>query len=194
LPPLGKRCSLDDFDLEPIRSYLDTLGYDIDPRTLVDVPEQRPSTLCYLVVDERLLMLRRRKEPFSNLWTAPGGKLEPGETPLEAIVREVWEETGLKVSGLSLRAICSERGGEAYDWLLFVFRATACEGEVKASDEGELRWLPIAELDQWPLPDVDRKIMRYVLDDQGPYFLRVVYTPDHLVGEFEVRPLAEGVR
>lgn len=191
MPQIGKRFSLDTFDLEPIRSYLETLGYNLDPRSLADVPEQRPSTLCYLVVNDRLLMLRRRKEPFSNHWTAPGGKLEPGETPLEAIQREMKEETGLHVSGLTLRAICSERGGEAYDWLLFVFMATAFQGEVEPSDEGELKWLPIAELDRWPLPDVDRKIMQYVLDGKGPYFLRVVYTPDRLVGEFEVTTLAE---
>lgn len=192
MPPTGRRFSLDAMDLEPIRTYLEGLGYKIDPRALADVPEQRPSTLCYLVKGDRLLMLRRRKEPFSNHWTAPGGKLEPGETPLAAIVREMREETGLSVSDLTLRAICSERGGEWYDWLLFVFRAGVCDGELRPSDEGELRWLPVAELDQWPLPEIDRKIMRYVLDEQGgPYFMRVVYSPDHLVDEFDVRALDE---
>src|SRR5690606_23787766 len=137
---------------------LEGLGYAVDPRRLAEAPSQRPSTLCYLVVDGRLLMLRRRKEPFSGHWTAPGGKIEPGETPLEAVVREMKEETGLSVSGLTLRAVCSERGGEWYDWLLFVFRASGCEGELRQSDEGELRWLPLDQLDRWPLPDVDRRI------------------------------------
>ena len=197
MPQAGKRFSLDEFDLEPIRSYLKSLGYDIDPRSLADAPEQRPSALCYLVAGDRLLMLRRKKEPFSEHWTAPGGKLEPGETPVEAIRREMMEETGLRVDGLTLRAVCSELGGEAYDWLLFIFRARDFEGEVGPSDEGELRWLPLDELDAWPLPEVDRKIVRYVLDDEGPYFLRVVYTPDHHVGELEVKKLADvakGVR
>jgi len=192
MPQGSKRFSLDTFDVEPIRSYLEDLGYSIDPRALADAPEQRPSTLCYLVKDGRLLMLRRRKEPFSNHWTAPGGKLEAGETPAQAVVREMREETGLAVSGLTLRAVCSERGGEAYDWLLFVFRATDCEGTIQPSDEGELRWLPLDELDRFLLPEVDRKIMQYVLDDEsGPRFLRVVYAPDHSVLEFEVKDLAD---
>jgi 8-oxo-dGTP diphosphatase len=45
----------------------------------------------------RLLMIRRGHEPSRGLWSLPGGRVEPGETPAEAVVREVREETGLAV-------------------------------------------------------------------------------------------------
>lgn len=176
--------------LEPIRRYLAELGYAVDPLDFIERPEQRLSTLCYLLVDEHLLMLRRRKEPFSNHWTAPGGKIEDGENPAEAIVREVREETNLTVHQPELKAICSEIGADEYNWLLFIFACRSYEGELVASDEGELRWLPLAQIDQWPLPDIDRHILRYVLDDEPtPYAMRVVYTPDHRVASFDVRSL-----
>lgn len=179
--------------MDRVREYLEEIGYPVDPRELIEKEEQRLSTLCYLSDGERLLMLRRRKEPFSMHWTAPGGKIEPGETPEEAIVREMYEETGLSVSQLNLRAICSEIGDDPnYNWLLFIFQAAACEGELVPSDEGELRWLPVDRLDEWPLPDVDRKLAEYILSEGGePHFIRVQYAPDATVEQFSVRPLSE---
>ena len=45
----------------------------------------------------RLLLVRRRNEPGAGLWSLPGGRIEPGETEQQAVVREVREETGLTV-------------------------------------------------------------------------------------------------
>jgi len=181
-------------DAPEIRRFLKELGYPVDPGRLVDRPDQLPSTLCYLVDSDRLLMLRRKKEPFADHWTAPGGKIKPGETPRDAIEREMREETGLSVSDLTLKAVCSETGGANYNWLLFIFRAHGYRGRLRAGGEGELRWLPLDELDAWRLPDVDRRIMPLILDDAGgPYFIRVVYNEDHSVARFEPRPLAEFV-
>ena len=112
------------FDAPAIRRYLDELGYPVDPNRLVDHPNQLPSTLCYLVDSGRLLMLRRRKEPFAGHWTAPGGKIKPGETPLEAVFREMHEETGLTVVEPQLKVVCSESGDTDYNWLLFIFEPT----------------------------------------------------------------------
>ncbi len=112
-----------DIDAPAIRRFLEEIGYPVDPGRLVERPDQLPSTLCYLVVDGRLLMLRREKEPFAHHWTAPGGKIQPGETPRQAIEREVREETGLSIVEPKLKAICSETGGPDYNWLLFIFRA-----------------------------------------------------------------------
>jgi 8-oxo-dGTP diphosphatase len=50
-----------------------------------------------IVRDGRVLMVRRGKEPFEGYWSLPGGRVEPGETPQEAVRREVREETGLEV-------------------------------------------------------------------------------------------------
>ena len=50
----------------------------------------------------RLLLVQRGREPARGSWSIPGGKVEPGESPHAAVVREVWEETGLDVEPLAL--------------------------------------------------------------------------------------------
>lgn len=176
--------------LAPIREYLASLGYPIDPARLIERPEQRLSTLCYLSVDGRLLMLKRRKEPFAQHWTAPGGKIQPGEDPREAILREMREETHLTVHHPQLRAVCSEVGGPEYSWLLFIFSCASYSGRLGTTDEGELRWLDLNRLSAWPLPDIDRHILGYVLEPSPtPWFIRVEYSPDHQVTTFQARSL-----
>lgn len=181
-----------EIDAPAIRRFLTELGYPVDPGKLIDRPDQLPSTLCYLVDSGRLLMLRRKKEPFAGHWTAPGGKIKPGENPREAIEREMQEETGLVILEPRLKAICSETGEANYNWLLFIFRAHGFRGQLEAGSEGELSWLPIAELDAWRLPDVDRHILPLILDDAPePHFIRIQYDEDHRVAGFRARSLAE---
>jgi 8-oxo-dGTP diphosphatase len=51
-----------------------------------------------IIRDGKVLLVRRGKEPFLGYWSLPGGSIEPGETPEEAVKREVLEETGLHVA------------------------------------------------------------------------------------------------
>ena len=94
----------------------------------------------------RLLLVRRAHEPSAGLWSVPGGKVEPGEDDVAAVVREVSEETGLDVrvdrllgeveiaaAGLTL---------EVRDYACTVTGGTAVAG----SDATELRWAGLAEL------------------------------------------------
>lgn len=54
---------------------------------------------CYLVSDKRILILKRHPEKFQGAtWGVPGGKLEPGEEPAQAVMREVEEEVGICIS------------------------------------------------------------------------------------------------
>lgn len=105
--------------------------------------------------DARVLLLRRRKPPNKGLYNAPGGKIEPHEDPYEACLRELHEETGLRVQELRLRAILTiltrTTGAQ---WLLFVFTAERppAPADAIASDEGELRWVPLDEIARVPVP------------------------------------------
>ncbi|BAS28804.1 AAA family ATPase [Limnochorda pilosa] len=155
----------------------------------VDPERQRPSALCYVEREGRYLMIRRTKEPFAGLWTAPGGKVEPGESPEEAIRREVREETGLELERLELRMITSETGPHpAYNWLLFVFQGTAAPGPERDGGEGALRWFDRAELERASLPDVDRRLLPYLLAGPGAplHLARVRYDAGGGVAELEV--------
>lgn len=166
-----------------------------------DPDRQRLSALCYVVHGGRVLMLRRHKEPFAGYWTAPGGKLLPGEDPREAVQREVREEAGLALERPELRLACSEVGvGLAYNWVLFVFRARPVVDGVppellagpRSTGEGLLDWLPVDRLASCHIPDVDRRLLPYILAPPGdpPYHVKIRYDAHHGVADMQVRPLA----
>ena len=113
-------------------------------------------------------MMHRRKQPNLGQWTAPGGKLEWDEAPVETCIREMREETGLLVHRPELRAIITEVSpAEHYQWLMFVYVATEFEGEVGQTHEGDLAWLPVAQLADLPIPQADRIFGPRVLDWDG---------------------------
>ncbi|HLA25329.1 MAG TPA: NUDIX domain-containing protein, partial [bacterium] len=80
--------------------------------------------LCFLDRDHRFLLLHRRRSPNAGMWNAIGGKIEPGEDPFAACIREVREETGLVISGPKLRALLVITVRETEElWVIYVFRA-----------------------------------------------------------------------
>ena len=126
------------------------------------------SVLCYAVRDGHVLMMHRRKQPNLGLWTAPGGKLEWDEAPHATVVREMHEETGLTVVNPALHAVITEVSpSEDYQWMMFVYVAHAFAGEVGETHEGDLAWIPIADLPDLPTPEADRIFGPLVLADDG---------------------------
>jgi 8-oxo-dGTP diphosphatase len=89
----------------------------------------------------RLLLIRRGHEPGAGLWSVPGGRVEPGETDEQAVVREVREETGLVVAcGALLGTV--ERPGRAGSVLdIRDYRAVVTGGVLAAGDDAaDARW------------------------------------------------------
>lgn len=103
--------------------------------------------LCVIVDGGRVLLLRRRKEPYKGYLALPGGKIEFGETPLQAAVREAHEETGLefgggRVCGCATEVIRSKGEAEA-QFSMFVVRFDYAGGALRAGAEGELEWVEL---------------------------------------------------
>jgi 8-oxo-dGTP diphosphatase len=142
------------------------------------------TTLVYAVHEHRVLMLKRNREPNRGLWSPPGGKLEPGESPLRGAMRELLEETGIRAPSARLAAVVTERdetSGEA--WLMFVVRADIPSATpLVASDEGSLAWIPIESLSDLATPPADPHIAAVALgDDTGVAFLEVRFQDGSLV-------------
>ncbi len=97
--------------------------------------------------DGRLLIVRRNRAPALGLFTLPGGVVEPGETLIEAVAREVKEETGLVCEPLSLigqrEAIMRDAAGKVKrHFVILAFAARYVAGEVVLNEElGEARWI-----------------------------------------------------
>lgn len=131
------------------------------------------ATLVYAIRDGEVLLHRRVKEPNLGLWVAPGGKLEPDESPVECAVRELREETGLEAAEPLLRGVMTEVSPRPdYQWLTFIFAATRVGGTLRpAPGIGEFRWVPIPMVFDLAIPPTDRIFFARVTRLEDPPFL-----------------------
>ena len=95
----------------------------------------------------RLLVIQRGHDPGAGLWSIPGGRIEPGETDAQALVRELLEETNMqvKVGKLIGRVQRPGLGGAVID--IRDYAATVTGGTLRAGDDAaDARWVTAAEL------------------------------------------------
>ena len=101
--------------------------------------------LCYIRNGGRVLLQLRAEGLFGEgLWNGPGGHVEDGESPEQAAVREVLEETGLTVSDLLFHGILTYYFDDADEptYTVHVFSTECFEGDTRPSMEGLLEWFP----------------------------------------------------
>jgi 8-oxo-dGTP diphosphatase len=102
----------------------------------------------------RLLLIRRGHEPGAGLWSLPGGRIEPGETDQQAVVREVLEETGLSVECGQLLGAVELPGPDETFIDVSDYLAVVTAGELAAADDAaDARWVTAAELAGLPLTE-----------------------------------------
>jgi 8-oxo-dGTP diphosphatase len=100
----------------------------------------------------RLLLIKRGHAPGAGLWSLPGGRIEPGETDAEALVREMREETGLVIEAGSLIGTARRPAADGAvldirDYAATVIGGTLCPGD----DAADARWVAASELESLPL-------------------------------------------
>jgi 8-oxo-dGTP diphosphatase len=120
----------------------------------------------------RVLLIRRGKPPLLDRWVIPGGSVELGETLVEALVREMAEETALQVEPLELLTVFDriERDAEGvrYHFVILDYLCRAISGEARAgSDARELAWAGPNELDRYDLPAKAREVVEQALRRAG---------------------------
>jgi 8-oxo-dGTP diphosphatase len=116
--------------------------------------------------DGKVLLVRRAGQPSMGLWTLPGGRVEVGETLLDAVQREVMEETTLTIAVIGLagyrEVILAEAVGDrGRHFVILPFAARYVAGDVTLNDElGDARWVKIDEIGDLPTTEGLKGILR----------------------------------
>jgi 8-oxo-dGTP diphosphatase len=134
------------------------------------MPDLRAVNLCYVINNQDEILLQYKRKGFGvGKWNGPGGKVEPGETLEQAVIREVKEETGLDIKNLKKMAELEFYFINKEEWnqIAHVYITKDFTGDIQVSEEGELRWFKIKEIPYDKMWDDD------------PYWL-----PNILAGEF----------
>ena len=143
------------------------------------------ATICYIDNGKEFLLLHRNKKPNdvrAGKWIGVGGKLEKGETPQECAVREILEETGLRVNMPVLKgSITFPDFTPDNDWYTYVFKATEFEGELIDCDEGTLEWVPYEQVLSKPTWEGDHTFLSWILEDKPFFSAKFSYKGDKLV-------------
>jgi mutator protein MutT len=117
-----------------------------------------------VIRDERVLLIRRAKPPLLDRWAIPGGTVELGETLEQALVREMEEETSLRVELVELLTVFDrvERDDEGvlYHFVIVDYLCRWLSGEARAgSDARDVAWATPAELAGYDLPAKAREVV-----------------------------------
>ena len=141
------------------------------------------STLCYLEKDGKYLMLfrdRKKNDENAGKWIGVGGKFENGESPDECLLREVFEETGLKLKEYRLRGIVSFVSDIYETEYMFLYTSGSFEGTLTECSEGRLEWIDKKSVPELPLWEGDRIFLNLIRDDKDFFSLKLVYERDSL--------------
>jgi ADP-ribose pyrophosphatase YjhB (NUDIX family) len=116
---------------------------------LVVYPNPAVAACALVERDGRLLLVRRAREPDAGKWDVPGGFIDEGEPPEDAVRRELREETGLEIAVGAFFGVWTDWYGDAADAaynVVLVWRATAEGDPLPADDVAEARWFGRDEL------------------------------------------------
>ncbi len=148
------------------------------------------SVLCYIEKDEKYLMLYRNKkknDANGGKWIGVGGKIEENESPDEALLREIKEETGLTLTSYRFRGIVTFVSDTWEGEYMYLYTADGFEGELIECDEGELSWIDKKAVPDLPAWEGDRVFLNKLLSDESElFFIKLTYKGDTLVGADQI--------
>ncbi len=126
-----------------------------------------PVVAGFLKKDGKILVGQRpENNTLAGQWEFPGGKIELGETPEQALIRELDEELGIQVEVGDLKLACTHSYGEIGILILF-YEILFWKGEPKAKHHMMLEWVHPEELKIRNIPEANRKILERIFKALG---------------------------
>jgi len=141
-----------------------------------------PRTLCFVFNDNNILLMKRAptRRIFPNRYNGLGGHVERGEEPLQGVIREVKEESGLSVYNVHLRGIHHIDAGQDTGIMMYIFTAWS-DGRAVMGDEreGTLHWIPRDDVLKLDLVEDLPLVLPRLLDDKTSMWFAHVSYDDH---------------
>lgn len=129
----------------------------------------------------RVLVQNRSKTDWSGL-TFPGGKVEPGESLTRAVIREVWEETGLTIKHPKICGVKEWHMPDSGRNIVLFYQADEFTGELRDSEEGHMAWMTLDELKTGPFAEGMDDMLRVFLEEDTAE----MWYEDHPDGTWEM--------
>lgn len=116
--------------------------------------------------DGRVLIAQRPEgKQLAGLWEFPGGKVEPGETPEIALIRELEEELGIVVKQACLAPfVFASHTYESFHLLMPLYLIRRWQGEPEAREHAALKWVRPNDMGQYPMPPADDPLVAWLRD------------------------------
>ena len=164
----------------PMSDYFKELRAKIGNQLLVS-----PSVTGIILDEKSRILLLRHSE--GDVWVAPGGSVEPNENPADALIREVWEESGLLVEPVKILGVFGGEGfevtyknGDRVSYVMTVFACKVTGGKLKADGVETLQagYFSREEIVSIQTPTWILNVLPYVYDDTGwAYFRPGTWSP-----------------
>ena len=124
------------------------------------------SAVALIDTDGRVLLAQRPPgKPMAGLWEFPGGKVEPGETPEHALIRELEEELGINTWASCLAPLTfASHSYEDFHLLMPLFACRKWQGIVRPLEGQTLKWVAARDLRDYPMPPADIPLIPILRD------------------------------
>lgn len=134
--------------------------------TEAQVPTVLVVAVALIDLDGRILIAKRPEgKQLAGLWEFPGGKVEPGERPEQALIRELKEELGIDVKEACLAPfVFTSHAYEKFHLLMPLYLCRRWSGTVVAKEHSALAWVKPAKLRDYPMPPADEPLIAWLRD------------------------------
>lgn len=127
-----------------------------------------PVVMIAIIKDKKICFIKRNKRPYKGYWGMVAGKMQVGESIKETAIREAKEETGLELEFHSLKGVLHEHAKEnnqvKHSFVFFLVQLNALNDKLKPTEEGELSWFELDEIENAKVIPSDLWMLKKFMD------------------------------
>lgn len=127
------------------------------------------TNMCMVTDEEGKVLVQMHGGGWKG-WCFPGGHVEPKESFVESVIREVREESGLTIQNPKICGVKQFFLEDGCRYVVLLFQAREFTGHLRSSSEGEVRWMSLEELKNQQMPSGFREMLPVFLDDSKQEF------------------------